>query len=256
MIATTIRNRVLNPSIKLGEALLRERKSNDSFPNRERTTDSKRVTHAPTHAGRRTAITWWAGAGYDERDVMMWVGHEDPVLTLRLYRQARNRPRDPRGRGDVRGARQAAPSASSCTGGMNGEALRSPWHQPGQRSHRPHRVSRGRPQEFGDGVDPVPKNPAIEGHARGIRGFAKRHSCAKSRVGLLIVARRSRVRIPSPTLSTDTSRRARCPHEERNGPLFGSTTQSAPVPNTVANPQLGRAAPVPFRPQPGSSGSG
>jgi hypothetical protein len=27
---------------------------------------------------------------------MMWVGHEDPGLTLRLYRQARNRPRDPR----------------------------------------------------------------------------------------------------------------------------------------------------------------
>jgi hypothetical protein len=27
---------------------------------------------------------------------MTWVGHEDPLLTLRLYRQARNRPRDPR----------------------------------------------------------------------------------------------------------------------------------------------------------------
>jgi hypothetical protein len=27
---------------------------------------------------------------------MLWVGHEDPALTLRLYRQARNRPRDPR----------------------------------------------------------------------------------------------------------------------------------------------------------------
>lgn len=45
---------------------------------------------------QRTAITWWAEAGYDERDVMLWVGHEDPALTLRLYRQARNRPRDPR----------------------------------------------------------------------------------------------------------------------------------------------------------------
>ena len=43
-----------------------------------------------SHAGRRTAITWWAEAGYDERDVMLWVGHEDPALTLRLYRQARN----------------------------------------------------------------------------------------------------------------------------------------------------------------------
>jgi integrase len=91
-----IRNRVLNPSIKLAEPLLRERKSDDRFPTRERPTDGRRVTHVPTHAGRRTAITWWAEAGYDERDVMMWVGHEDPVLTLRLYRQARNRPRDPR----------------------------------------------------------------------------------------------------------------------------------------------------------------
>jgi hypothetical protein len=29
---------------------------------------------------------------------MWWVGHEeeDPVLTLRRYRRARNRPRDPR----------------------------------------------------------------------------------------------------------------------------------------------------------------
>jgi integrase len=90
-----IRNRVLNPSIKRAETLLRERKSNDSLPTRERA-DGTRVTHVPSHAGRRTAITWWAEAGYDERDVMGWVGDEDPVLTLRLYRQARNRPRDPR----------------------------------------------------------------------------------------------------------------------------------------------------------------
>jgi integrase len=90
-----IRNRVLHPSIKRAEGLLRERKSNDTFPTRERP-DGTRATHVPSHAGRRTAITWWAEAGYDERDVMMWVGHEDPVLTLRLYRQAPNRPRDPR----------------------------------------------------------------------------------------------------------------------------------------------------------------
>jgi integrase len=90
-----IRNRVLNPALGHAEALLRERRSNDSFPTRERN-DGSRATHVPSHAGRRTAITWWAEAGYDERDVMMWVGHEDPVLTLRLYRQARNRPRDPR----------------------------------------------------------------------------------------------------------------------------------------------------------------
>ena len=83
-----IRNRVLSPSIKRAESLFRERKSSDSFPTRERS-DGVRVTHVPSHAGRRTAITWWAEAGYDERDVMMWVGHEDPLLTLRLYRQAR-----------------------------------------------------------------------------------------------------------------------------------------------------------------------
>jgi hypothetical protein len=27
---------------------------------------------------------------------MNWVGHEDAALTLRVYRQARNRPKDPR----------------------------------------------------------------------------------------------------------------------------------------------------------------
>jgi integrase len=90
-----VRNRVLNPSIKRDETLLHERKSNDTFPTRERG-DGMRATHVPSHAGRRTAITWWAEVGYDERDVMGWVGHEDPVLTLRLYRQGRNRPRDPR----------------------------------------------------------------------------------------------------------------------------------------------------------------
>jgi integrase len=89
-----IRNRVLNPAVRRAEELLRERRSDDSFPTKE--LGGVRVTHVPSHAGRRTAITWWAEAGYDERDVMMWVGHEDPALTLRLYRQARNRPRDRR----------------------------------------------------------------------------------------------------------------------------------------------------------------
>lgn len=70
-------------------------KSNDTYPTRERA-DGTRATHVPSHAGRGTAITWWAEVGYDERDVMGWVGHEDPVLTLRQYRRARNRPRDPR----------------------------------------------------------------------------------------------------------------------------------------------------------------
>jgi hypothetical protein len=66
-----IRNRMLNPSIKRAEGMLQERKSNDSFPTRERA-DGTRSTHVPSYAGRRTAITWWAEAGYDERDVMMW----------------------------------------------------------------------------------------------------------------------------------------------------------------------------------------
>jgi integrase len=71
------------------------------------------VTHVPSHAGRRTAITWWAEAGYDERDVMLWVGHEDPALTMRLYRQARNRPRDPRvaaAMAEVPAAERSAPA--------------------------------------------------------------------------------------------------------------------------------------------------
>jgi integrase len=107
-----IRNRVLAPAVAAAELLLEERGSSDSFPTRERD-DGKRVTHVPSHAGRRTAITWWAEAGYDERDVMLWVGHEDPVLTLRLYRQARNRPRDPRvaaAMAEVRAEERKAPA--------------------------------------------------------------------------------------------------------------------------------------------------
>ncbi|MEY2477063.1 MAG: Phage integrase family [Actinomycetota bacterium] len=90
-----IRNRVLAPAVEAAEQLLDERDSCDSFPTKQRE-DGTRMTHVPSHAGRRTAITWWAEAGYDEREVMLWVGHEDPALTLRLYRQVRNRPRDPR----------------------------------------------------------------------------------------------------------------------------------------------------------------
>ena len=53
---------------------------------------------------------------------MMWVGHEDPVLTVRLYRQARNRPRDPRvaaAMAEVPAKERKAPtpSARSMTGG-------------------------------------------------------------------------------------------------------------------------------------------
>jgi integrase len=90
-----IRDRVLAPAVEAAEQLLGERDSSDCFATKQ-LEDGRRVTHVPSHAGRRTAITWWAEAGYDERDVMLWVGYEDPGLTLRLYRQARNRPRDPR----------------------------------------------------------------------------------------------------------------------------------------------------------------
>jgi integrase len=34
----------------------------DSFPAKQRE-DGTRVTHVPSHAGRRTAITWWGEAG-------------------------------------------------------------------------------------------------------------------------------------------------------------------------------------------------
>lgn len=73
------RMRVLLPAVRRAAELLHERSQN---PMPERT--NKRGETAPnvqTHSGRRTAITWWAEAGYDEREVMNWVGHEDAALT-------------------------------------------------------------------------------------------------------------------------------------------------------------------------------
>jgi integrase len=59
---------------------LQERSQN---PMPERTNKrGETVPNVQTHSGRRTAITWWAEAGYDEREVMNWVGHEDAALTL------------------------------------------------------------------------------------------------------------------------------------------------------------------------------
>lgn len=88
------RERVLMPAVKRATELLGERRQ-DPLP--ERTNKrGEAVPNVQTHSGRRTAITWWAEAGYDERQVMNWVGHEDAALTLRVYRQARNRPKDPR----------------------------------------------------------------------------------------------------------------------------------------------------------------
>jgi integrase len=86
--------RVLLPAVRRAGGLLEERRQN---PMPERTNKrGESVPNVQTHSGRRSAITWWAEAGYDEREVMNWVGHEDAALTLRVYRQARNRPKDQR----------------------------------------------------------------------------------------------------------------------------------------------------------------
>ncbi len=88
------RERVLLPAVRRAAALL-EKRGQDPMP--ERTNKrGETVPNVQTHSGRRSAITWWAEAGYDERQVMNWIGHEDAALTLRVYRQARNRPNDPR----------------------------------------------------------------------------------------------------------------------------------------------------------------
>jgi integrase len=89
------RNRVLNPAKEHGAELLASR-GQDPMPQK-----------FATHAGRRTAITWWAEAGYDEAQVMAWVGHEDAALTLRIYRQVRHRPDDTR----VKAAMSEVPAA-------------------------------------------------------------------------------------------------------------------------------------------------
>jgi hypothetical protein len=43
------------------------------------------VPNVQQHSGQRTAITWWAEAGYDEHLLMSWAGHLDAGLTLRIY---------------------------------------------------------------------------------------------------------------------------------------------------------------------------
>jgi integrase len=88
------RMRMLLPAVRRAAALLEEHRQN---PMPERATKrGENVPNVQTHSGRRTAITRWTEAGYDEHEVMNWVGHEDATLTLRVYRQARNRPKDPR----------------------------------------------------------------------------------------------------------------------------------------------------------------
>ncbi len=79
------RMRVLLPAVRRAVLLLVERSQN---PMPERTNKrGETVPNVQTHSGRRTAITWCAEAGYDEREVMNWVGHEDaalmPVCTAR-----------------------------------------------------------------------------------------------------------------------------------------------------------------------------
>jgi hypothetical protein len=151
--------------------------------------DSGSSGSGPSHAGRRTAITWWAEAGYDERDVMLWVGHEDPVLTLRLYRQARNRPRDPR----VLVAMAEVPAKS---GERRVTCAPHEWwpHVP-DATTADRRAPAFRASRFLSwprsvlGMAPIlsPKTPGNRGYPSGLRAVAKPHSCAKSSVGLLIV---------------------------------------------------------------------
>jgi integrase len=96
--------------VKRAVELLGERQQN---PMPERANKrGETVPNVQTHSGGRTAITWWAEAGYDEREVMNWVGHEDAALTVRVYRQARNRPKDARviaAMAEVPEAERAAP---------------------------------------------------------------------------------------------------------------------------------------------------
>jgi hypothetical protein len=62
------RERVLMPAVRRAIELLAERQQN---PMPERTNKRGEVVpNGQTHSGRRTAITWWAEAGYDEREVM------------------------------------------------------------------------------------------------------------------------------------------------------------------------------------------
>lgn len=77
-----VRNRVLRPAHRLADTLLYQR-GQAALP-----------SNLATHAGRRTAITWWAEAGYDPRTIMAWVGHTDAAFTLSVYQGARNRPLD------------------------------------------------------------------------------------------------------------------------------------------------------------------
>jgi integrase len=79
-----VRNRILAPARELADELLAKR---NQAPLPEK---------LATHSGRRTAITWWAEAGYDPRTIMAWVGHEDAAFTVRVYQGARNRPTDHR----------------------------------------------------------------------------------------------------------------------------------------------------------------
>jgi hypothetical protein len=88
--------------------------------------------------------------------------------------QRRERPAQPaRPRSAGRCSPSVAPRQGGCGHGTSIGARRS--------------VCRPRSESFGDGGDPVPKNPGQLRVPWGLRGFAKPHSCAVERVGLLIV---------------------------------------------------------------------
>ena len=52
--------------------------------------------HAKTHDGRRTAVNWFAIAGYPDTNVMSWVGHSSSRLTSEVYKRVLPRAKDPR----------------------------------------------------------------------------------------------------------------------------------------------------------------
>jgi integrase len=78
------RENVLKPAAQLAALLLEDRGQNPLPRN------------ARTHDGRRTALNWWAEAGYDQSKAMAWCGHRTARLAYEVYRQALTRGDDQR----------------------------------------------------------------------------------------------------------------------------------------------------------------
>jgi len=78
-----VRARVLGPAVRLAD---RRRAERNEGP----------LPEITSHAGRRTAISWWLEAGHSIRRVTAWAGHENAGLTLDLYAQVDTRRPDQR----------------------------------------------------------------------------------------------------------------------------------------------------------------